>query len=130
MSPERARTIRGPLRYEVTSSSPQLEAGTPFSVFVKISNPYDAPTVIRGVSTRAPVEFLDVQRQLIDGERERLASQMQHLLKERLRMKDAKLADKVGKKLEQTKSILGSVLKAAAPLVPGGAILSAGYSLV
>jgi hypothetical protein len=52
-------SIRGPLRYDVVTSSPRLEAGSSFSVFVTVTNPYDVPVTIENVSTRLPVEFKD-----------------------------------------------------------------------
>ena len=52
-------TFRGPLRYEVETSSPSLEAGKIFSIFLRITNPYDVPVVIRLVGFALPVEFDD-----------------------------------------------------------------------
>jgi|GEM_PF-5170688 len=49
--------VRGPLRYQVTTSSPQLEAGRAFSVYVKITNPYPVPVKIQQINSRLPVEF-------------------------------------------------------------------------
>ena len=53
------QSFRGPLRYEVETSAPQLEAGKKFSIFVRITNPYDVPVQILGVDTQLPVEFLN-----------------------------------------------------------------------
>src|SRR5262245_31518922 len=55
-----ARSIRGPLRYRIGTSSPQLEAGTPFSLSVHITNPYDVPATILSVGARMPVDFRDM----------------------------------------------------------------------
>jgi hypothetical protein len=52
-------TFRGPLRYEVETSSPTLEAGKIFSIFLRITNPYDVPVMIRLVGFALPVEFDD-----------------------------------------------------------------------
>lgn len=49
--------FRGPLRYEIETASSQLEAGAPFSIFVRITNPYDVPVTILGVGTLLPAEF-------------------------------------------------------------------------
>ena len=49
--------VRGPLRYVVETSSPQLEAGKKFSVSVRITNPYNVPVVIRSVLTKLPAKF-------------------------------------------------------------------------
>jgi branched-subunit amino acid transport protein AzlD len=54
------RSIRGPLRYQITTSSPQLEAGTKFSIYTRLTNPYDVPVKITAVTTLLPVEFIDV----------------------------------------------------------------------
>lgn len=51
------RTIRGPLRYVLETSSPQVEAGKKFSITIQITNPYDVPVTIYAVSTTLPVEF-------------------------------------------------------------------------
>jgi len=56
----KGRSIRGPLRYQITTSSPQIEAGTKFSIYIRITNPYDVPVLISSVSTLLPVEFIDV----------------------------------------------------------------------
>jgi hypothetical protein len=58
--PEKPRSIRGPLRYQITTSSPQLEAGTKFSIYTRITNPYDVSVKIKSVTTLLPVEFADV----------------------------------------------------------------------
>lgn len=50
-------TIRGPLRYALETSSPQVEAGKEFSVTIQITNPYDVPVTIYHVGTTLPVEF-------------------------------------------------------------------------
>jgi hypothetical protein len=52
--------IRGALRFEVSTSSTDLEAGRLVSVFVKISNPFDSPVRINKVTCITPVEFVDV----------------------------------------------------------------------
>src|SRR5215510_9772155 len=52
-----SRNIRGPLRYVLETSSPQVEAGKKFSITIQIINPYDVPVRIYGVSTTLPIEF-------------------------------------------------------------------------
>jgi hypothetical protein len=54
-----ASSARGPLRYEIETSSPQLQAGDPFSIFIRITNPYDVPVTVLRVATLLPVEFRD-----------------------------------------------------------------------
>jgi hypothetical protein len=54
-----APAFRGPLRYEIETASAQLEAGAPFSIFVRIGNPYDVPVTILAVKSLLPSEFKD-----------------------------------------------------------------------
>ncbi len=49
--------IRGPLKYSIETSSPQLEAGRTFSVSVRITNPYDVPVTVSDVITKLPAKF-------------------------------------------------------------------------
>jgi hypothetical protein len=49
---------RGDLKIDVELSKPYLVAGTEFSIFVKITNPYDVPIVINSVETHIPVELV------------------------------------------------------------------------
>src|SRR5580700_9726603 len=128
-SAQQSRAIRGPLRFEISSSSPQLEAGRPFSVFVKLTNPYDTPTIIQAVTTRVPIEFIDVQAKVRDAERDALASQMQHLLKERPRTRDEALKSKLSAPLSKRLTQVTSVLKGLLPLLPGVGPMSVGISL-
>ena len=52
--------VRGSLRINVTTSSPQVSAGTDFSIFVIIQNPFDVPITIYKVETHVPVDLIDV----------------------------------------------------------------------
>jgi hypothetical protein len=54
--------VRGSLRLNVSTSSPQIGAGSDFSIFVVIQNPFDVPITINQVQTHIPVELLDVNR--------------------------------------------------------------------
>jgi F0F1-type ATP synthase assembly protein I len=54
--------FRGPLRYEIETSSTVLEAGRMFSVFLRITNPYDVPVTILSVETQLPIEFEEPYR--------------------------------------------------------------------
>jgi hypothetical protein len=56
----RATPVRGSLRLHATASSPRVTAGTDFSIFVIIQNPFDVPITIYQVQTHIPVELLDV----------------------------------------------------------------------
>jgi hypothetical protein len=55
----RSSSFRGPLRYEVEMASTQLEAGTPFSIFVRITSPYDVRVTVVKIPAMLPVEFKD-----------------------------------------------------------------------
>lgn len=55
--------FRGPLKYEIETSSPQLEAGRKASVFIRITNPYDIPVRVMSAHTEVPVEFQEVTPQ-------------------------------------------------------------------
>ena len=52
--------VRGSLRLMVSTSSPQVIAGSDFSIFVVIQNPYDVPITIQQVQTHIPIELIDV----------------------------------------------------------------------
>ena len=52
--------VRGSLRLNISTSSPQLTAGSDFSIFVVIQNPFDIPITIHQVQTHIPVELVDV----------------------------------------------------------------------
>jgi len=51
---------RGSLRFSVNSSSPQVIAGSDFSIFVIIQNPFDVSVTINQVQTHIPVELNDI----------------------------------------------------------------------
>jgi hypothetical protein len=52
--------VRGSLRLTVNTSSPQVTAGSDFSIFVIIQNPFDVPITIHQVQTHIPIELIDV----------------------------------------------------------------------
>jgi hypothetical protein len=58
-SPGKTNSFRGPLRYEIETESSQLEAGAPFNIFVRITNPYDVEVTVLSVATLLPAEFKD-----------------------------------------------------------------------
>lgn len=62
-APSPGRFLRGPLRYDVDTSSPQLEAGRAFSVFVRVTNPYESTVTLLDVSASLPTEFRDKENQ-------------------------------------------------------------------
>ncbi len=57
LSPPQVSAVRGPLRYEVETSSPLVEAGRPFSIYLRVSNPYEVAVEITQVEFLLPVEF-------------------------------------------------------------------------
>ena len=52
-------SMRGPLKYNIETSSPQIEAGKKFSISMQITNPYDVPVAVHDVNTQLPVELVD-----------------------------------------------------------------------
>ena len=58
-SREATNPTRGPLRLEVSSSTPVMTGGTDFSIFVSISNPFDVPVTVYQVLTHIPIELID-----------------------------------------------------------------------
>jgi hypothetical protein len=87
--PESNPSIRGPLRYQITTSSPQVQAGRPFSVYIRITNPYDVPAEVIGLNTRLPVEFVDVESLLRTAEKERLSKRLSGIIREQIRKADS-----------------------------------------
>jgi hypothetical protein len=63
--------VRGSLRFNLTASSAQVTAGSDFSIFVLIQNPFDVPITIYQVHTHIPVELVDINgRKLYRARRE------------------------------------------------------------
>jgi hypothetical protein len=58
--------VRGSLRLTVNTSSPQVTAGSDFSIFVVIQNPFDIPITIHQVQTHIPIELIDINGLRID----------------------------------------------------------------
>lgn len=52
--------VRGFLGLTVSATSPQTTAGTDFSIFVLVQNPFDVPITINQVQTHIPVDLIDV----------------------------------------------------------------------
>ena len=51
---------RGSLKYKVNNSTQWIEAGKEYSISVSIVNTFDVPVTIKSVSTKLPVEFVNV----------------------------------------------------------------------
>ena len=62
--------VRGSLRLTVAASNPQIRAGTDFSVFVTIQNPFDVPITLYQVETHIPIELIDVNRVRLERAKE------------------------------------------------------------
>jgi hypothetical protein len=60
---------RGSLRLSASASSAQIVAGSDFSIFVNIQNPYDVPITIYKVDTHIPIELLDVNGRRLERAR-------------------------------------------------------------
>jgi hypothetical protein len=60
---------RGSLRLTASASSAQVAAGSDFSIFVNIHNPYDVPITVYKVDTHIPIELLDVNGQRLERAR-------------------------------------------------------------
>lgn len=120
MAPELPKTetrasIRGPLRYQVSISSPQIEAGRPFSVFVRITNPYDVPAEIIGLNTRLPVEFVDVESLRRAAEKQKLSDRLSRIIREQIRSTGtrkpaAAVVEDSKEKLQRFAKLVSSVL--------------------
>jgi hypothetical protein len=139
MSPDTSQfdkrsSIRGPLRYEVTISSPQIEAGRPFSVFVRITNPYDVPAEIIGLNTPCPVEFQDLDTLRRLAEKEALSKRLHETIREQIRRTATRTPKEVltesGKKVQQAGRVVLSILPIALSLTGFGSLATAAGSLV
>lgn len=54
--------IRGAIRTIIENSTDSIVAGSEFSVFVKIQNPFEIPLTLRQISTHIPTELLDLDQ--------------------------------------------------------------------
>lgn len=112
---------RGQLTHKVDTSSKQIEAGKEFSVFVEINNPYDVPVIISSVSTKLPTEFVDVVKEKLMRQEDKLEEDIKNLIKQRL---------PEIKEIEEKKKNIGRMLvKEFLRLIPiiGGTIVVSSY---
>jgi hypothetical protein len=138
MAPELPKTdsrasIRGPLRYQVSISSPQIEAGRPFSVFVRITNPYDVPAEVIGLNTRMPVEFLDVESLRRTVEKEKLSDRLSKIIREQIRNAGTQTPTAVVSESKEKLRRAAKIVLALLPLIGAavaGPLASATGSLV
>jgi hypothetical protein len=123
--PVQISPIRGPLKLEVTTSSPALEAGRDFSLLVTITNPFDIPVEVERVTTIAPVEFIDIERIRREGEKKRALHQINRLAEEFFREPLPTKSGVDNKKKEALRELILSVLH----LIPViGSLARVGYS--
>jgi hypothetical protein len=57
---DRKGPVRGFPGLTVAASSPQTTAGSDFSIFVIVQNPFDVPITIHQVQTHIPIELIDI----------------------------------------------------------------------
>lgn len=108
----------GQLRYETSTSSPQTEAGREFSISVKVTNPFDHPVLLRAVTTKLPVDFVDVTRELLTARQSDLEEHLRELVRERA----PHLAVKEDRKRELALSVFKEMMRSLPFL--GGALAS------
>jgi hypothetical protein len=59
--------VRGSLAPTVSASSPQTAAGSDFSIFVVVTNPFEVPITLYQVQTHIPIEIMDVNRARLEA---------------------------------------------------------------
>ncbi len=89
--------VRGFPGLTVAATSPQITAGSDFSIFVLVQNPFDVPMTIHQVQTHIPVELIDVNRLRVklskgpapppDGTRERALMRLWRLFRWRRQLR-------------------------------------------
>jgi hypothetical protein len=115
----------GALRFTVETSSQQIEAGKEFSIYVKVTNPYSIPVSINNVSTKLPIEFVNVTAERKQKEKKELESK----IKEQIREKITKKVPEIEGLKKERKEKIAEVLKDVVRAIPFGSVLSASYSL-
>lgn len=115
----------GPLRFQVETSSQQIEAGKEFSIYVKVTNPYAVPVSINNVSTKLPFEFVNVTAEKLEKEKKELES----IINEQIREKITKQVPELDGLKKQRKEKIAEVLKDFVRAMPFGSVLSASYSI-
>lgn len=114
------RPQRGQLRYEVSTSSDHLECGKQFSITVEINNPFDVPVSIKGVTTKCPTEFVNVDEESLQQEKSRLQQKLHSIIattfpdtQEQQSVKRALMLE-ITKELFRSVPIIGSALASGA----------------
>jgi hypothetical protein len=57
-----ATPTRGAIELTVAAASPQTTAGSDFSIFVIVRNPFEVPITLHQVETHIPIELMDMNR--------------------------------------------------------------------
>lgn len=115
----------GALRFVVEASSQQIEAGKEFSIYVKITNPYDLYVTIKNVTTKLPIEFKNITAERLLQERNQLESK----IKDHLREKISKKIPEIDNIKKERKERIAEVLKDLARLMPFGGMIATGYNI-
>lgn len=115
---------RGPLRLDIDTSSPVLEAGRFFSVLLTISNPFDVPVSITRATTVVPIEFIDVEQRRLRRERRDLLYEADQISKN-LYEKHVPHFNKAKK--ERQRAIRKAVLSFFTTLIPFAPMLQGAY---
>jgi hypothetical protein len=110
--------IRGPLRYQVETSTPQIEAGKEFSVFIRITNPYDVEAKLKGVTTKLPAKFQDIEALNRDRKKEQYMERLDKLTKHVLSERVPEIKQAENEKKAWPRKIIKDVLREITPLWP------------
>lgn len=111
----------GKLKYAIKTSFDNIEAGKEFSIFVNITNLYDVPVKIESVSTKLPIEFINVEQEKIVNQTQVIEEKIKQVFKQRI----PKLNNDIKKKQSLNKELIRNVLR----IMPFGSTLNAGVML-
>jgi len=115
----------GALRFSIEASSQQIEAGKEFSLYVKVTNPYDVPVAINNVSTKLPIEFVNITAERLHKEKKELDTKIKKQVRDNIAKKVPEIDDLKKERKEKIAEVLRDVVRA----MPFGGVLSAGYSI-
>lgn len=110
-TPNSPLQIRGPLRYQVETSTPQIEAGKEFSVFIRITNPYDVEAKIKGVTTKLPAKFRDIEALNKERKKEEYLDRLQELTKKLLAERVPEIKQIENEKTASRREMVRSLLR-------------------
>jgi hypothetical protein len=115
---------RGQLKYSINTSSHLIEAGKEFSVSVSVTNPFDVPVNLKSVTTKLPIEFVDVAKERLENQKMLLEDKIKRMLKTKIptvniqeeKEKKRKLLLDVSKEFMRMIPFLGSAFAAGTAL--------------